>query len=93
MQIINLVILPAIIGLMASFLFSITQRKRRFSILPLFFIAILIVIHISSYSPLSLPINPYKELFTFLRYPDTEILFEDENSFSQIKVVQGQAVK
>jgi len=78
---------------MASFLFSITQRKRIFSILPLFLIIVLIVINISSYSPLSLPVNPYKELFTFLRYPDTEILFEDENSFSQIKVVQGQAVK
>ena len=93
MQIINLVILLAIIGFIASFLFSITQRRRIFSILPLFLISILIVIHISSYSPLSLPINPYKELFTFLRYPDTKILFEDENSFSQIKVVQGQAIK
>ena len=92
-KIINLVMLLAMIGFIASFLFSITQRRRRFFILPLFLIAVLIVIHISSYSPLSLPINPYKELFTFLRYPDTEILFEDENSFSQIKVVQGQAVK
>ncbi len=92
-KIVNLIILLAIIGLVASFLFSLAQHKRIFSMLPLFLIVILAVINFSSYSPISLPINPYKELFTFLRYPDTEIVFEDENSFSQIKVVESPAVK
>ena len=90
---INLIILLAIIGLIASFLFSLAQHKKIFSVMPLFLIVILSVVNFSSYSPLSLPINPYKELFTFLRYPDTKILFEDENSFSQIKVVESPAVK
>ena len=92
-KIINLVMLLAIIGFGASFLFAIAQQKRIFSIIPLCLIAVLIIINVSSYSLITLPVNPYKELFTFLRYPDTKILFEDENSFSQIKVVEGSAVK
>ena len=93
MKILNLIILLSVIGLTASFLFSLAQHKKIFSILPIFFIVILSFITFSSYSPLSLPINPYKELFTYLRYPDTRILFEEENSFSQIKVVESTAVK
>ncbi len=95
-KIINLVMLLAIIGFIASFFFSIaqySQHKKALSILPLLLIIVLVIINSLSYSPISLPINPYKELFTFLRYPDTEILFEDENSFSQIKVVESPAVK
>ncbi len=93
MRIINVIILLAMIGLAASFFFSLAQHKKIFSILPLFLMVILSVVNFSSHSPLSLPINPYKELFTFLRYPDTRILFEEENSFSQIKVVESPAVK
>jgi len=92
-NIINLVILLAIIGLAASFLFSYTQQKRLFSFIPLILIAILFLFNFSPFWSLSLPINPYKELFTFLRYPETRILDQKENSFSQVKVVQSPAVK
>jgi len=93
LKIIDLIILLAILGLTASLLFSIVEHKRTFSLLPLSFIVILVFISFSSYSPFLMPVNPYKELFTFLRYPDTEILFEDGNSFSQVKVIKSSAVK
>lgn len=90
----NLILLLAGMGLVASFLFSLAQGKRKFSmgIGLLFFIAALSMIIFSFSSTLSLPMNPYKELFTFLRYPDTRILSEKENSFSQVKVIESKAV-
>ena len=90
---IDLIILLAIFGLVVTFFFSLLQNKKIFSLLSLFLILTLIFINISSYSPFQMPINPYKELFTFLRYPDTEIDFEDRNSFSHIKVIKSSAVK
>lgn len=93
--IVNLVLMLAIFGLVASFLFSLAQEKKLFSLFSLLLIIIIIVVlfNISSGERFSLPINPYKELFTFLRYPETEILYQRENSFSQVKVVHSPAVK
>lgn len=94
MDIVNLALLLAVLGLAASLLFSLAQKRRLFSLLSLLLIIIILAfVTLSSYRPFSLPINPYKELFTFLRYPETKILVQKENSFSQVKVVESPAVK
>ncbi len=93
-DVVNLVLLLTVLGLIASLLFSLVQKRRLFSLLSfLFIIIILSFVTLSSYRLFSLPINPYKELFTFLRYPETKILTQKENSFSQVKVVESPAVK
>jgi len=94
MGIFNLVLMLAILGLAASYLFSLAQEKKLFSLFSLLLIIIsLVFFNLPSKRVLTLPINPYKELFTFLRYPETEILYQRENSFSQVKVVHSPAVK
>ena len=94
MGIINLVLMLTILGLIASFLFSLAQEKKLFSLFSILLIIIsLVFFNLPSKRVLTLPINPYKELFTFLRYPETEILYQRENSFSQVKVVHSPAVK
>ena len=93
-DIVNLVLLLAVLGLAASLLFSLAQKRRLFSLLSLLLIIIILAfVTLFSYRQFSLPINPYKELFTFLRYPETKILVQKENSFSQVKVVHSPAVK
>ncbi|MDD3655962.1 MAG: hypothetical protein PHI72_04255 [Atribacterota bacterium] len=94
-NIIKLLIMLSVFGFASSFLFSLAQGKRLFSLLPLILIIILALVNFFSYWSwsFSLPINHYKELFSFLRYPETKILYQRENSFSQIKIVESPAVK
>jgi len=87
------VILLAIIGLTASLLFALAQGKKIFVLLPLALIIILSILNLSPHWSTALPVNPYKELFTFLRYPETKILDQRENSFSQVKLVESPGVK
>ncbi|MBN2247003.1 MAG: hypothetical protein JW755_14285, partial [Candidatus Aminicenantes bacterium] len=94
LKVTDLIILLSGVALVSSFLFFLAQEKRKFPIRArhiAFLVAYLLVIFYS-FSTLSLPINPYKECFTFLRYPDTRILYEKENSFSRIKVIESSAV-
>ncbi|HBY57830.1 MAG TPA: hypothetical protein DEG96_08250 [Candidatus Atribacteria bacterium] len=88
----QLLIFPPLLSFLASFLFSLKLKDRR-SIIYAVGIFLFIVLFGGAESFYSFPINPYKSLFTLLRYPQSKIIERRENSFSRLEVVESEGVK
>jgi len=88
----QLLIFPPLLSFLASFLFSLKLKDRR-SIIYAVGIFLFIILFGGAESFYSFPINPYKSLFTLLRYPQSKIIERHENSFSRLEVVKSEGVK
>lgn len=88
----HLLIIPPLLSFLASFLFSLKLKNKR----PIFYIVgifIFIILFSGAESFYSFPLNPYKSLFTLLRYPNSRIIDRQENSFARLEVVESEGVK
>lgn len=87
-----LLIFPPLLSFLASFLFSLKLQNKKSIIYAL---GILLFVLLFSYSEnfYSFPVNPYKSLFTLLRYPNSRIINRQENSFARLEVVESEGVK
>ncbi len=84
----NLLIIPPLLSFLASFLFSLKLKDKR-SVIYVVGIFVFIILFSRAESFYSFPINPYKSLFTLLRYPQSKIIENRENSFSRLEVVES----
>ncbi len=88
----NLLIIPPFLSFLASFLFSLKLKDKRSAIYAMG-IFLFIILFSGAENFYSFPINPYKSLFTLLRYPESRIIERHENSFSRLEVVESEGVK
>jgi len=88
----HLLIIPPLLSFLASFLFSLKLKDKR-SVIYVAGIFIFIILFSRAESFYSFPINPYKSLFTLLRYPNSRIIDRQENSFARLEVVESEGVK
>jgi len=88
----NLLIIPPLLSFLASFLFSL-KLKNKSSAIYIVGIFIFIILFSGAESFYSFPVNPYKSLFTLLRYPNSRIIDKQENSFARLEVVESEGVK
>lgn len=88
----HLLIIPPLFSFLASFLFSLKLQNKKSII---YAGGIFLFIFLFSYAEnfYSFPVNPYKSLFTLLRYPHSQILEKRENSFARLEVVESEGVK
>jgi len=88
----HLLIIPSLLSFLASFLFSLKLKDKR-SLIYVVGIFVFIILFSGAESFYSFPINPYKSLFTLLRYPNSRIIDKQENSFARLEVVESEGVK
>ena len=88
----QLLIIPSLLSFLASFLFSLKLQSKK-SIIYIAGIFLFAIILSSAGDFYSLPVNPYKSLFTLLRHPQSKIIKRKENSFSRLEVVKSEGVK
>jgi len=88
----HLLIIPPLLSFLASFLFSL-KLKNKSSAIYIVGIFIFIILFGGAESFYSFPVNPYKSLFTLLRYPNSRIMDRQENSFARLEVVESEGVK
>jgi hypothetical protein len=88
----HLLIIPPLLSFLASFLFSLKLKDKR-SIIYIVGIFVFIILFSGAESFYSFPVNPYKSLFTLLRYPNSRIIDRQENSFARLEVVESEGVK
>ena len=88
----HLLIIPPLFSFLASFLFSLKLKDKR-SIIYVVGMFVFIILFSEAESFYSFPINPYKSLFTLLRYPNSQIIDRQENSFARLEVVESEGVK
>ncbi|MBU1291762.1 hypothetical protein KJ898_08235 [bacterium] len=88
----HLLVIPPLLSFLASFLFSLKLKDKR-SIIYIAGIFVFIILFSGAESFYSFPINPYKSLFTLLRYPNSRIIDGQENSFARLEVVESEGVK
>lgn len=87
-----LLIFPPLLSFLASFLFSLKLKDKR-SAIYIVGIFLFIILFSSAENFYSFPVNPYKSLFTLLRYPQSRIIERRENSFARLEVVESEGVK
>jgi len=85
-------IIPPLLSFLASFLFSLKLKDKR-SIIYVVGIFVFIILFGGAEIFYSFPINPYKSLFTLLRYPNSRIIDRQENNFARLEVVESEGVK
>ena len=88
----RLLIIPPLFSFLASFLFSLKLKDKR-SIIYIVGIFVFIILFSGAESFYSFPINPYKSLFTLLRYPNSRIIDRQENGVARLEVVESGGVK
>jgi len=88
----HLLIIPPLFSFIASFLFALKLKDNR-SIIYIVGILIFIILFCGTERFYSFSINPYKSLFTLLRYPNSRIIDLQENSFARLEVVESEGVK
>lgn len=88
----HLLIIPPLLSFLASFLFSLKLKDKR-TIIYIVGIFVFIILFSGAESFYSFPINPYKSLFTLLRYPNSRIIDRQENSFARLEVVESEGVR
>jgi MFS family permease len=88
----RLLIIPPLLSFLASFLFSLKLKNKSSAI---YAVGIFLFVILFSYAEnfYSFPVNPYKSLFTLLRYPESRIIDRQENSFARLEVVESEGVK
>lgn len=89
----HLLIIPPLFSFLASFLFSLKLKDKRSFVYIVMGIFIFIILFFGGKSFYFFPINPYKSLFTLLRYPNSQIIDRRENCFSRLEVVESEGVK
>ena len=88
----HLLIIPPLLSFLASFLFSLKLHDKK-SIIYVVGIFVFIILFSGAESFYSFPVNPYKSLFTLLRYPNSRIIDRQENSFARLEVVESEGVR
>lgn len=88
----HLLIIPPLLSFLASFLFSLKLHDKR-TIIYVVGIFVFIILFSGAENFYSFPVNPYKSLFTLLRYPNSRIIERRENSFARLEVVESEGVK
>lgn len=88
----HLLIIPPLLSFLASFLFSLKLKNKK-SIIYIVGIFVFIILFSGAESFYSFPVNPYKSLFTLLRYPNSRIIDRQENSFARLEVVESEGVR
>lgn len=88
----HLLIIPPLLSFLASFLFSLKLHDKR-TIIYIVGIFVFIILFSGAESFYSFPVNPYKSLFTLLRYPNSRIIDRQENSFARLEVVESEGVR
>lgn len=88
----HLLIIPPLLSFLASFLFSLKLKDKK-SIIYIVGIFVFIILFSGAESFYSFPVNPYKSLFTLLRYPNSRIIDKQENSFARLEVVESEGVR
>lgn len=88
----HLLIIPPLLSFLASFLFSLKLHDKR-TIIYIAGIFVFIILFSGAESFYSFPVNPYKSLFTLLRYPNSRIIDKQENSFARLEVVESEGVR
>jgi len=88
----HLLIIPPLLSFLASFLFSLKLHDKK-SIIYIVGIFVFIILFSGAESFYSFPVNPYKSLFSLLRYPNSRIIDRQENSFARLEVVESEGVK
>jgi len=88
----HLLIIPPLLSFLASFLFSLKLKDKK-SIIYIVGIFVFIILFSGAESFYSFPVNPYKSLFTLLRYPNSRIIDRQENSFARLELVESEGVR
>lgn len=88
----HLLIIPPLLSFLASFLFSLKLHDKR-TIIYVVGIFVFIILFSGAENFYSFPVNPYKSLFTLLRYPDSRIINRQENSFARLELVESEGVR
>lgn len=88
----HLLIIPPLLSFLASFLFSLKLHDKR-TIIYIVGIFIFTILFSGAESFYSFPVNPYKSLFTLLRYPNSRIIDRQENSFARLELVESEGVR
>ena len=88
----HLLIIPPLLSFLASFLFSLKFKNKK-SIIYVVGIFLLIILLIGAENFYSFRLNPYKSLFTLLRFPQSKIIERRENSFSRLEVVESDGAR
>ena len=85
------VVLAALLGLLAVFLFSLPHYKLLLS-LALVGLAGLIVLLVTLPAPLEIKMSPYKSLSQVLLHPEARTLWTRWNAFSRVDVVDSSSI-
>jgi len=88
----HLLIIPPLLSFLASFLFSLKFKNKK-SIIYVVGIFLLIILLIGAENFYSFRVNPYKSLFTLLRFPQSKIIERRENSFSRLEAVESDGAR
>jgi spermidine synthase/MFS family permease len=88
----NLLIIPPLLSFFASFLFSLKLQDKK-SLIYIAGIFLFMVLFSYAENFYSFAVNPYKSLFSLLRYPHSRIIERWENSFARLEVVESEGVK
>ncbi|MEA1939705.1 MAG: hypothetical protein U9N03_03470, partial [Candidatus Caldatribacteriota bacterium] len=88
----QLLIIPSLLSFLASFLFSLKLKDKR-TVIYAVGIFVFIILFSGAENFYSFPVNPYKSLFTLLRYPQSKIIEKYDNSFSRLEIVKSKGVR
>jgi len=88
----HLLVFPSLLSFLASYLFSLKLKHKKYL---LYFMGVLafVLLFVNVENFYSFPVNPYKSLFSLLRYPQSKIIEKRDNSISQLKIVKSSGVK
>ncbi|GAB4116328.1 MAG: hypothetical protein Kow00103_11900 [Candidatus Caldatribacteriota bacterium] len=89
----KVLIIPPLLSFLASFFFFLKIKKINKSLIYLLGLIIFIFLFSQSEGLFSFPVNPYKSLFSLLRYPQSKIIEKIENSFARLEIVESKGVK
>jgi hypothetical protein len=87
------VIISAILGIIS--LFILIKGKKMKIFIPVAVCFLIIVFILRAFSPQlwDLNISPYKSLSVLLRYPDSKVVYSEEDSSTRIDIVESENIK
>ncbi len=89
----GIILLSSILGLGAAFLFIRKKNIKKFVIPAIVFILVLASLIIFLPGIWEIRMSPYKSLEAVMRYPDSRIIYSQQDSSSRIDVVKSSSIK
>jgi hypothetical protein len=87
------IIISAIFGIIPLFILLKGKKKKIFIPVAVCFLIIVFILRVFSPQLWDLNISPYKSLAVILRYPDSEVVYSEEDSTARIDIVESENIR